>query len=410
MLSNKTRDKIRSHFGKNISVTDSIYQDDYEKDFTQESFIDSYVVESQRNIGYEDFGKLTGYRYLGDDILDNRDIKVNGHVSLFFYAINEQIFKPFITFVFEKHNNELKIPMIEVKNNTINEVHKIVRRIFSVFTKIDYQGFFKNDEELCLFYKIPTTAEAEFISSKEKYFRLCIHEIVNLQESYDTKVSSHAADFFINNEEFCYLEDEEYNLIEIPTVAYAGSYYKRIAITAALGIMRGSPFASMGPFFYFSSFKRAMRYAVMTSSGSPKTINGQPITVGDTPIFEKGGIVKFIIFTGKEKVFLNRDSDPDDTSEISKKMAENSDIIKATIKNRDNDSTWINDYDSTIITLKTIDFKGNKKVLEPQFTIKESEQTVPISYYYVDTKPVLDSAKTLDDGEIEYNFQKATII
>lgn len=410
MLSNKTRDKIRSHFGKNISVTNSIYQDDYEKDFTQESFIDSYVVENQRNIGYEDFGKLTGYRYLGDELLDNRNVKVNGHVSLFFYSVNDKLFKPFLTFIFEKHEEELKIPMIEVKNNSINEVHEKVRDIFSIFTDIEYQGFYKYEEELCLFYKIPSIDEAEYISSQERFFRLCIHEIVNLQESYSTKVSKHAADFFINNEQFCYLEDEEYNLIEIPTVAYTGSYYKRIAITAALGIMRGSPFASMGPYFYFSSFKRAMRYAVMTIDGKPKEINGKSITVGESPIFKKGGVVKFILFLGKEKVFLNRDSDPDDTSEISKSVAENSDIVKATIKNRDNDSKWVKDYDSTIITLKTIDFKGKNKVLEPQFTIKESQQTIPLSYYYVDTQPVIDTAKVRDDGKVDYEYVKATMV
>lgn len=411
MLSNKTRDKIKNHFGKNIK-NDIIYQDVYEKDFTQEDFLNEYVVENEKTTGYENFGKLTGYRYIGDDLLDTRDISMKGNVSLMFYSINNNIFKPFLMFTFEKKDDELRIPTLRLDDiKTTNQVNSFVQDNYSsVFKKIEFQGHFKYNKEVFLFYKVDTLKNASKITLEDRYFRLCIHEIVNLKESYSTIVSKHATDFFIENEEFCYLQDEEFNLIEIPTVAYTGSYYKRIAITASLGPMRASSFASMGPFFYFSNFNRAMRYAVMTIDMKSQEVNGEKITVDDTPIYKKGGIVKFVLFMGKEKIFLNRDNDPDDTSEVSTKLADENDFIKATIKNRDTDFNWVKKYDSTMITFNTIQFKGKERDLDSQITIKDSEQTYPISYYYINTKAVLDTAITRDDGRIKYDYSKGEMI
>ena len=104
-----------------------------------------------------------------------------------------------------------------------------------------------------------------------------------------------------------------------------------------------------------------------------------------------------------------KNNDPDDSSEISKSIAEKSDIVRATIKNRDNDSNWIKNYDSTIITYKEIDFKGEKRELEPQFTIKDTEQLLPISYYYLDTEPLLKTGVE-KNGSIQFDYMKATII
>ena len=119
--------------------------------------------------------------------------------------------------------------------------------------------------------------------------------------------------------------------------------------------------------------------------------------------------MKFVLFLGNEKVFLNRDNDPDDESEISKSVAEKSSIVKATIKNRDNDSNWVNNYDSTIITFKQIEFKGKPRDLEPQYTIKDTHQLLPISYYYLDTSEVVDNYEQNGDYK-EYDYMKARII
>jgi len=412
MLSNKTRDKIKSHFGK-LKKDVTYHIEKYDEDFTQEEEETYEYLQSKTFEKYEDYKKNEHYRYLGDEHLDLTDISVDGSVSIVIYSVNTQLFKPFLLFLFQKKNETIQIPSIEIRESSkISALHPKVKDVFKDYTAtMDYQGFFNNNGEVLLFYKVNSNLVEgpELATSTETYFHVSIHEIVNVKTVYQTRIDEHASDFFVKNEHFCYLEDEDFNLIETPMTGYTGNYYKRIAIIAGLGPIRGTPFSSMGPYFYFSTFKRAMRYGVLTYDGKPKEVNGVKITLKDTPIYEKGGIVKFVLFLGNEKVFLNRDNDPDDESEISKSVAEKSSIVKATIKNRDNDSNWVNNYDSTIITFKQIEFKGKPRDLEPQYTIKDTHQLLPISYYYLDTSEVVDNYEQNGDYK-EYDYMKARII
>lgn len=408
MLSNKTRDKIKEHFAKHIE--NDTYQENYEKDFTiKEEEIEQYDNNLNNNT-YEEFSKIINYRYVGDELLDLTDISFSGDISIIMYNVNDKLFKPFLMYFLEKKNNKLVIPQISSDTSLkANQIKSKIEELFKENYDLQYQGFFNSNGEIFVFFKMNVDYKPIYFSSDERYFFTTVHEMINLKEVYQTPVDEHAVDFFINNDNFCYLEDEDFNLVETPMVGYTGDYYKRIAIVAALGPIRSSPFSSMGPYFYFSSIKRAIRYACITTDGKPKQVNGVKITLENTGIFDKGGVVKFVMFMGNEKVFLNRDNDPDDNSEISKTISEKSDIVKATIKNRDNDSNWIKNYDSTIITFKEIDFKGEKRELEPQFTIKDTEQLLPISYYYLDTKPLLETG-VKKDGYIEYDYMKSTII
>lgn len=409
MLSNKTRNKIKEHFEKHIE--DDTYQEKYEKDFTNE---DEQVEEFDRminNDSYKEFTKITNYRYVGDELLDLNDNSFTGDISVIMYTINDHLFKPFLMFLLEKKDDKLVIPQIKAIDSL--KAKDVKNKIESVLPRdnfdLQYQGFYDNNGEVFLFFIMNVGYKPIHVSSDEKYFFTTVHEMINLKEVYQLSVDDHAVEFFVKNNNFCYLEDEDFKLIETPMVAYTGDYYKRIAIIAALGPIRGSSFASMGPYFYFSSIKRAIRYACITTDSKPKEVNGIKITLEDTGIYDKGGVVKFVMFMGNEKVFLNRNNDPDDNSEISKSIAENSDIVRATIKNRDNDSNWVKNYDSTIITFKEIVFKGEKRELEPQFTIKDSEQLLPLSYYYLDTQPLLETAVE-KEGYTEYDYMKATII
>ena len=409
MLSNKTRNKIKEHFEKHIE--DDTYQEKYEKDFTNE---DEQVEEFDRminNDSYKEFTKITNYRYVGDELLDLNDNSFTGDISVIMYTINDHLFKPFLMFLLEKKDDKLVIPQIKAIDSL--KAKDVKNKIESVLPRdnfdLQYQGFYDNNGEVFLFFIMNVGYKPIHVSSDEKYFFTTVHEMINLKEVYQLSVDDHAVEFFVKNNNFCYLEDEDFKLIETPMVAYTGDYYKRIAIIAALGPIRGSSFASMGPYFYFSSIKRAIRYACITTDSKPKEVNGIKITLEDTGIYDKGGVVKFVMFMGNEKVFLNRNNDPDDNSEISKSIAENSDIVRATIKNRDNDSNWVKNYDSTIITFKEIVFKGEKRELEPQFTIKDSEQLLPLSYYYLDTQPLLETAVEKEEYT-EYDYMKATII
>lgn len=406
MLNNKTRDTIKKHF--NNPVSKKAFNESYDKDFTEEGIVDDYISYVPKEM-YDSFNKIVNYRYVGDEFLDLTTVKVKGNIKVVAYCINDYLFKPFLFFSLEKDKGKLRFPQFSLdKAIDIRKVHETVKKEYLDFGEIDYQGYYKDkdQDQIYLFYKTESVEEARKIELNESLFFATIDEIINQQIVYDFPVEKYVVDFFTKNDAFCYLEDEDFNLIESPMVGYTGGYYKRIAITAALGRIRGTPYASMGPYFYFSSYKRAMRYGVLTVNGKSQEVNGVKITRDDSPIYEKGGIVKFVMFMGKEKVFLNRDNDEEDTSEISKIVAKDSEIVALTMKNRDSDAKWVKKYDSTIITYKEIDFRGEKRELEPQFTIQHEKQCMPISYFYLNTDDVMKSVEEKNGAKL-YDYMKA---
>ena len=97
MLSNKTRDKIKSHFGK-LKKDVTYHIEKYDEDFTQEEETYEYL-QSKIFEKYENYKKNEHYRYLGDEHLDLTDISVDGSVSIIIYSVNTQLFKPFLLFL-----------------------------------------------------------------------------------------------------------------------------------------------------------------------------------------------------------------------------------------------------------------------------------------------------------------------
>jgi len=125
-------------------------------------------------------------------------------------------------------------------------------------------------------------------------------------------------------------------------------------------------------------------------SGKPLVINGIEITIGDTPVYTKGGIVKYALFLGNTKVLLNLKTDPEDDSYESKLLASKRNFIKDTLKLRDTNGKWTKDYNSVIqpqVTIYDSDLKYNR-TLEPQYVIKQFEQQIVTEYAYYDTNHI----------------------
>ena len=178
--------------------------------------------------------------------------------------------------------------------------------------------------------------------------------------------------------------NEQNKKYEIPEIGYYGNYYKKIALVAAIGLKRESPLASVGSYYYFAGYGRAMRYAVKTTNQKPMCINGKLITTDESGTYTKGGMVRFALFLGKSTCLLSRKNDKDDTSMISKNLKEN---YEYQINGRDTDGKWTQNYDSIHLGKRKYSSKTNPEgvMLYPQTTIKLFEQQLQLSYYYVDT-------------------------
>ena len=190
------------------------------------------------------------------------------------------------------------------------------------------------------------------------------------------------------------MENSLGKIIESPKACYYGNYYKRIAYTAVFGHERQLPRASLGPYYYFGNFKRAMRYAFWSSNNLPMKINDEYITINDDGLYSQGGIVRFAIFTGKHTMLLGRKDDPEDI--LNNEQQPNMELIKKTLKFRDVLGKWTKEFDSISQGINVVDGYN----LQMQLVIKEYRQQIPLSYFYVNTEQDV-TLNSLENAVIE---------
>ena len=326
-------------------------------------------------------------RIVGDYELDIRSSSIpKGKGYILLYEIIHSSIKPFLLYRFVKRKDMIEFETVMLEKGTVPAI-----------TDAKYMGLYHYNEEPYLFF---LKHEEDFVvskmNSKHKYYNLMIHDITNEKKNFGIPVSDKVSTFFIKNEQFIFLENENNILIETPVSGYRGDFYRRISIMAGLGMSRSGPYASMGPFYYFGSYDRAMRYAAITMNGKPLEINGELLTIKDTPVYTKGGIVKYALFLGSSKVMLNLPDDPKDTSFASQKLASKRAFINDTLRIRDTNGTWISQFDSMIQPVLDIYDRDLdiKRTLDPQFVVKSYNQQLPLEYAYYKTDHISKDIST----------------
>jgi hypothetical protein len=384
-----TRNKVLNKFKKATPVL--VPDDTVDVDFTM----------SDESITYETTTKKVeakDYRLLGDDDLDIRRKSIKkGTAVIIEFKINKQNAFPYTLFkLYKNSKNKLVFHKSNVKNEEIPEINGA-----------DYTGLYMHEGVQYLFFHINDDDNfAVNISAADKSYFLLIHDIVNTKKHYSFEVDSDVSDFFVKNDKFIFLVDEKDTLIETPISGYRGDYYKKIGLLAGLGMSRSGPYSSLGPFFYFGNFDRSMRYAALTIDGKPLEVIGKKITIENSPVFTKGGIVKFALFMGNSKVLLNLPNDEEDDSYESVMLASERKFIKDTMKLRDTNGKWTSLYNSVVQPeLKLFDRDLEiDRVLDPQFIVKTFEQQIPLDYAYFKTSHI-----TKDDNGM-YRVTDLTMI
>jgi len=378
MLSNKTRTRIIEHFG---TPKPNAPSHDNSDDFTEISVDDGERYDGISTLSTAD----KEWSYLGDDILsmDNTTLNVGDEYYHVNYSVNTEGRYPFLSFELEFRGGELVFPMKQIPASGIESFNS---------DTLTYQGHINisGDRKACFFFKENSQDAAYLEFSEGLIISLVSSELVNTKTSYGYSVAKMVTNTFINYSELLYLIDGNGHPYTSPAPFYFGSYKNRIAVAASLGQFVSSPFASMGPYYYLATFKRAMRYACVSGNHEPVVINDVSITREDTPIWNQGGIVKYAVFMGRTDVFFNRDTDPEDDSKTSQEGKEKSKLIAATMRMRDVDAKWSLQYDSVFhgtVTV-TLGLGGEELELLPQVVVKGFDQLVPVNYAYVDTSDV----------------------
>ena len=327
------------------------------------------------------------YRLLGDDDLDIRKKTIRqGRSVIMWFEIITSYKKPFIRYRLCNNDNTLTFEYVKIQSG---EIPKMLGA--------SYVGLHEFEETQYLFYcSDKETQEVNNITADDKYYYLLMDDIVNLKKYYGIPVADAVSKFFIKNDQFIFLVDEQDAIIEIPISGFRGEYYKKIGLLAGLGMPRSGPYASLGPHFYFGDFDRSLRFAAITLNGKSKEVMGEKLTIGNSPVFTKGGMVKYALFMGNSKVMLNLKHDIKDDSYESLILASKRKFIKDTLSLRDSAGKWAGQFDSVIQPeLRILDRDlGIVRNLDPQFILKTFEQQVPLDYAYFKTDNITKNKET----------------
>lgn len=333
-------------------------------------------------------------------------------IYLVIHKVNTSGMYPFLQFMLYKY------PITKNKDGTVNAFSekcffpfKGIKKDGSVkefvdqfITKIlrktvEPSGFIQEDNDVYVFVNLDNVINnIEFIERKDTWIWSCVHEIVNQKSVLNFPIHKSVFSIFLKYPNMNYLYKTGSNdVYEVPTIGYHGTYYTIVPFILSYGLRASTLNSMMGPYFYFGTYKKAVRYAGWTSTYKKRFIddklvtdeNGKYIHMEDTEKGNPGALVRFALFLGKTKVFLNHPTERDDYSTLELSYKDGAPGLKKyrekIIKLHDHDGIWAEDYDSAYIGSVKLS-TGKKFMSNPEFIVKQFEQQLPISYHYLDRK------------------------
>ena len=297
------------------------------------------------------------------------------------YTINNTSKIPFIQFLLIKTIFELdfiEVPIIE-KMNSDDFLNFSKTFLFNLLNssdnrnylnEIDFKGYYEYNNNLYLFFDITECYLVinDIYASNMLWFTL-LDEILNHKHLCNIQISKNITNFFINNDNFCFLLDSEKNSYEIPITGFVHKEEKKLNFTYIFGESRGDINSIFGPFYYFTNFYEAFKNTCDKDT--------------------KNGVVRFALFTGTTKYIENHPNDKIDDSQIKQdrlkdiNLDQNMEIL--TMRITDYDGEWSKDnYNS--IYLGNIELDNGTLLDKQIIVLKDYDQQTPLSYHYIDKK------------------------
>jgi len=304
------------------------------------------------------------------------------------YMINNSAKYPFLQYVMQKYSEDHPYfpNMIRFHSftylqgmNIMELCQSVVDIIFLCYTapkqqferKYNYKGFTNtktgNKNNLYLFFDFSSySIDSHKLYKANDLYLVLIDEIVNHKSVANFPVDPCAQDFFINNNEFMYLTDNDDFYIESPIVVYSNCSRNMIDFKLTFGVSPSSnPTALLGPYYYFTDYKNAVEQKATYDA-----------------------IIRLAIFTRNMKAPFNHLDDSPDKSQITQNMllqdTESVDYIEArnTIRFSDRDALWTEYYDSVYIGKLELD-NGKFYDKAPLWIIKDHECEMPLSSFVI---------------------------
>ena len=306
------------------------------------------------------------------------------HICL--YSVTLSDYKPYIQYLLFKHStsdNLLTFPFFTFEGNDLEkECIKKIKDITNEDFKIRGLVPHKKKNEIYIIVSLPdNSCSLQNLTLKSKWWFVLLHEIMCRRMILYFPIHESVTNLFYDNPDLLYILDENNMPFEAPLGLYNGQNANKTNFIATFGISKYSPLASMGPYYYFSTYDLACKFGSWSYNFKPLVLDDILLTDNDFGRFKQGGIVRFAIFTGKLLVLLNRDWDPKDKSPLSTHREDKEKRLSRM------DGSWTKNYDSTCVSEITYS-DGSKNQNGAKYCVKNYYQQVPLSYHYLDKKSV----------------------
>ena len=329
-----------------------------------------------------------------------KDINEYENIILCSYSVNTSGKIPFLKYllindeydtlslpklpIYSQFNKEGVIPYSLVYLSGILQIINFEE--FSINSTFD--GFYEFDDNLYLFYDITNcelNIDETYLSSKVRFG--LIDEIINHKNICNIPIEYETSLFFIKNQSVTYLHDKQNKPYEIPVVAFVGKpTEQKMNFVLTFGESAKNKSATLGPYFYFTSFNYAIRQGGWSHDYRSDTNYGSVIT-DDAGKYKKGGIVRFALFVGQTKYIENSPNDPIDESDIKKELLKDDNVnVKKeilTMRISDHDGIWAKTYDSIYLGRLELD-DGSYMEDVPMLVLRDYDQQIPLTCHYID--------------------------
>lgn len=323
------------------------------------------------------------YNYnLKDKIIDNIDGYLSSNtfdqVKILAYEVNNEGVNPFLQFLLIQDilvSNKLVFPYININSKKSNEIYNLVKDFIKKLNLSDNMDLYIDNIELNgyyvykneLFVLIDLTKSKVNLNDYDSFIKMVlVTEILNIMDVCGISIEYSVQQFFINNYDFCVLQNEKNESYESPIVCYVYKPNRKLNFTYIFGETKQQSPAILGPYYYFTNFYNAF------------------VELNNSNEFNSG-IVRFAIFTKKTKYIENLPNDNIDMSEIKKIKLENdtknSNFECLTMRVTDYDGKWVDNYDSCYLGQIELD-NGEYLKNVPIIAIKEYNQQIPLSFHY----------------------------
>lgn len=299
---------------------------------------------------------------------------------------------PFLEYLLFKNKSDVMV-FPGFNGGNIEKAHDFYESIVGQHDSAgeNYKGMIEKDGVAYMFYQyiqpVDVVLKTPYKTKSDELWWCLMDEICNWKKVLTMRVDKSVVDLFYENPELVYLYDTNYHKLEVPVVGYYGTYYKLLEFVYTFGVKESDLMSMYGPYYYFTTFNRAVKYAGWYYKGN-KELNRDDVVVDELERFDKGGVLRSAIFMKNTRVFQNHPLDKVDNSEYTQSLLKDIDKrerMRVKLKMVDYDATWANDYDSVYAGRVLMD-NGVRLFDYPEMVVKDNSQQVGLSIHVVDKK------------------------